>query len=111
MKNDLPPACILGKALTINCKSTLPGLMDKFQTFRNCRTTIPLSFLKLLGQNIVPYGFYESPNAQLNEIGCVNYVRFPKSGHNYYYSYIIYIMCLCVSVCGHNITLLSAWYN
>ena len=22
MKNDLPPACILGKALTINCKST-----------------------------------------------------------------------------------------
>ena len=26
MKNDLPPACILEKALTINCKSTLPGL-------------------------------------------------------------------------------------
>ena len=26
MKNDLPPACIFEKALTINCKSTLPGL-------------------------------------------------------------------------------------
>ena len=29
MKNDLPPAYILGKALTINCKSTLPGLRWK----------------------------------------------------------------------------------
>ena len=27
MKNDHPPACILGKVLTINCKSTLPGLI------------------------------------------------------------------------------------
>ena len=26
MKNDLPPACILEKALTINCKSTLLAL-------------------------------------------------------------------------------------
>ena len=38
--------------------------MDKFQTFRNCRTTIPLSLLNVSGQYTVPYGFYESPNAQ-----------------------------------------------
>ena len=35
MKNDLPPTRILGKALTINCKSTLPGLSSEDQCCLN----------------------------------------------------------------------------
>ena len=38
--------------------------MDRYQTFRNCRTTIPLLSLKISTLYIILYGYYESPNAQ-----------------------------------------------
>ena len=39
-------------------------MTDRCEIFRNCRTTIPLSFLKLSTLCTIPYGFYASPNAQ-----------------------------------------------
>ena len=45
MKNDLPPACILGKALTINCKSTLPGLSELTSYSRTNRALEDLCLL------------------------------------------------------------------
>ena len=40
------------------------GMMDRCETFTDCRTTMPLSFLKVSHLNTIPYGFYESPNEQ-----------------------------------------------
>ena len=39
-------------------------MMDRCETFTDCRTTIPLSFLKVSHLNTIPCGFYESPNEQ-----------------------------------------------
>ena len=38
--------------------------MDKCDTFRDCRTTISLSFLKVSHLYTIPCGLYESPNEQ-----------------------------------------------
>ena len=38
--------------------------MDRCETFTDCRTTIPLSFLKVSQLNTIRCGFYESPNEQ-----------------------------------------------
>ena len=39
-------------------------MTDTFETFRDCRTTIPLSFLKVSNLYTIPCGFYGSPNEQ-----------------------------------------------
>ena len=36
----------------------------KCETFRGCRTAIPLPFLKVSNQYTMPYGFYGCPNEQ-----------------------------------------------
>ena len=55
-------------------------MTDRSDTFRDCRITIALSFLKVSNLYTIPCGFYGSPNGQ---IGCVKYACFPKSGHIY----------------------------
>ena len=40
------------------------GMMDRCKTFTDCRTTIPLSFLKVSHLNTIPCGFYKSPHEQ-----------------------------------------------
>ena len=39
-------------------------MMDRCETSTGCRTTIPLSFLKVSHLNTIPCDFYESPNEQ-----------------------------------------------
>ena len=51
-------------------------MSDTCETFRDCRSTIPLSFLKF--QTCIPLatcGFYGSDLGML-KIGCVNYASF-----------------------------------
>ena len=38
--------------------------MDRCATFRDCRTIIPLSSLKVSYLYTIPFGLYESPNEQ-----------------------------------------------
>ena len=40
------------------------GMLDRFETFRDCRTTIPLSSLKISYLHTIHCGFYRSPNTQ-----------------------------------------------
>ena len=53
---------------------------DRCETFRNCRTNIPLSFLKV---SIFTPLLVVFMDLRMSKIGCVNYARFPKSGHIY----------------------------
>ena len=73
------------------------GMMDRCKTFTNCRTTIPLLFLKVSHLNTIPCGFYESPNEQ-NRM--CELCTFSKSGHIYA---CIERMCawVHVSICIH----------
>ena len=50
--------------------------MDKCQTFRDCRTTIPLSSLKVSNLYSTPCGLMD---LQMLKIRCVNYACFPNS--------------------------------
>ena len=52
-------------------------MLDRYELFRDCRTTIPLSSLLCIPFTVAFVDF------QMLKIGCVNYVRFPKSSHNY----------------------------
>ena len=62
-------------------------MIDRLETWRVYRATIPLSFLQISNLYTVPTRFYESLN------GCVNYARFPKSGH--------------INICQHDRTLVG----
>ena len=42
----------------------LLGMTDISETFRNCRTPIPLSALKVSNLYTIHFGFYGSPNVQ-----------------------------------------------
>ena len=42
----------------------LLGMLDRYETFRDCRTTIPLCFLKISILYTIHCGFYRSPNTQ-----------------------------------------------
>ena len=55
-------------------------MTDICETFRDQRTTIPLSSLKVSNWYILHFGFMD---LQMNKIGCVNYACFAKSGHIY----------------------------
>ena len=39
-------------------------MLDRCETFRDCRPTIPLSFLKITALYTIHCGFYKSPNTQ-----------------------------------------------
>ena len=39
-------------------------MTDRCETFRDCRTTIPLSFLKVSNRYTIACSFYGSPNEQ-----------------------------------------------
>ena len=54
------------------------GMTCTCTAFRDYRYTISLLFLKVSMLYNIPCDFYGSLNEQ---IGCVNYARFPKSGH------------------------------
>ena len=60
-------------------------MMDRCETFTDCRTTIPLSFLKVSHLNTIPCGFYESPNEQnqICELCTFSQIRshIPSSSH------------------------------
>ena len=53
-------------------------MTNRCEIFRNCSTTIPLSFLKVLTLCTIPCGFYASPNAQnrMCELCTFSQIRF-----------------------------------
>ena len=51
-------------------------MMDRCECFTDCKTTIPLSFLKVSHLNTIPCGFYESPNEQNRMCECMNPVTY-----------------------------------
>ena len=53
-------------------------MTDRLETCGVYRATIPLSLLQISDLCTVPTRFSESLN---EKIRCVNYARFPKSGH------------------------------
>ena len=59
--------------------------VDKYGTYKDYRTTILLSVLNVSNLFAIRCGCNGSINAKIR---CVNYARFPKSGH--------IIMCLCI---------------
>ena len=69
MKNDLPPTCFFEKALTINCKSTLPGVL-----FTSCSKQHLGSYDDLnlkMGQNLCGKG-------QIQHIIMLPYIKTSK---------------------------------
>ena len=56
------------------------GMVFRYETFRNDKGIVVLQSVKVSHLSIIPNRFCESPKLK---IGCMNYARFPKSGHIY----------------------------
>ena len=81
-------------------------MMDKCETFTDCRNTIPLSFLKVSHLNTIPCGFYESPNEQnwmcelctFSQIRSHMYLSVTPTSHAIAWFILILHVCMHISV-------------
>ena len=75
--------------------------MDRCETFRNCRTTIPLWLLKVSHLYTIPCSFYESPNEQNRMCELCTFSQIRSHIYMCVYIYVYLYMCIymCVYIC------------
>ena len=89
-------------------------MMDRCETFTDCRTTIPLSFLKVSHLYTIPCSFYESPNEQnrMCELCTFSQIRSHLITtllhcHNFLQQFINFVALLIPRFCFLDLLLLS----